>query len=302
MTTTWPRAAGWPTGSSPPRTGVEPAGALDGDGLRAVGRRPRRRRPGRRRAGCATDAQAVRFVEVTVNGPKTWSLAAALRPGDRRRPTTPRRTGRASRSSAGSPSTRRPGWGRAAGRCRCRWSGSRPRWCGTTPPVPVTRTATCTSRSTPGSWPPASGVACTRSGSATPRGDQRHRPRRRDERPGVPGRARRARLHPRPESGEVAELAPYVGAFSARAAQIGRNIDRYEAEWRSRAPRPGARPAAAAVVGPAGLGGGPTRQGRPHRRRRAGRPVERGAARPRLPTTRPPHGQAPDAWSRATGR
>ncbi len=28
-----------------------------------------------------TDDQAVRFVEVVVNGPKTWSLAAALQPG-----------------------------------------------------------------------------------------------------------------------------------------------------------------------------------------------------------------------------
>ncbi|KAA1426889.1 MobF family relaxase [Nocardioides antri] len=35
-----------------------------------------------------------------------------------------------------------------------------------------------------------------------------------------------------PETGEVAELASYAGAFSARAAQITRNIDRYEAEWR----------------------------------------------------------------------
>ena len=35
-----------------------------------------------------------------------------------------------------------------------------------------------------------------------------------------------------PESGEVVELAPYTGAFSARAAQITRNIDRYEAQWR----------------------------------------------------------------------
>jgi exodeoxyribonuclease V alpha subunit len=35
-----------------------------------------------------------------------------------------------------------------------------------------------------------------------------------------------------PTTGEVVELAPYVGAFSERAAQIGRNIDRYEAEWR----------------------------------------------------------------------
>jgi len=35
-----------------------------------------------------------------------------------------------------------------------------------------------------------------------------------------------------PESGEIRELAGFVGAFSARAAQIGRHLDRYEAEWR----------------------------------------------------------------------
>ena len=34
-------------------------------------------------------------------------------------------------------------------------------------------------------------------------------------------------------SGEVAELAPYVGAFSARTAQIRHNVERYEAEWRA---------------------------------------------------------------------
>jgi conjugative relaxase-like TrwC/TraI family protein len=32
-------------------------------------------------------------------------------------------------------------------------------------------------------------------------------------------------------TGEIQELAEYVGAFSARAAQIGRNLDRYEHEW-----------------------------------------------------------------------
>ena len=37
-------------------------------------------------------------------------------------------------------------------------------------------------------------------------------------------------------SGEVAQLAPYVGAFSARTSQIHRNIDRYEAEWRREHP------------------------------------------------------------------
>ncbi|MBF4764370.1 AAA family ATPase [Nocardioides islandensis] len=34
------------------------------------------------------------------------------------------------------------------------------------------------------------------------------------------------------ESGEVVELAPYVGRFSARTTQIRTNVDRYEAEWR----------------------------------------------------------------------
>ena len=34
------------------------------------------------------------------------------------------------------------------------------------------------------------------------------------------------------ESGEIRELRPFVGAFSARTAQIRRNIDHYEAQWR----------------------------------------------------------------------
>ncbi|MEO7942195.1 MAG: AAA family ATPase, partial [Marmoricola sp.] len=39
-----------------------------------------------------------------------------------------------------------------------------------------------------------------------------------------------------PETGEVAQLASYAGSFSARAAQITRNIDRYEAQWRTEHP------------------------------------------------------------------
>jgi exodeoxyribonuclease V alpha subunit len=35
------------------------------------------------------------------------------------------------------------------------------------------------------------------------------------------------------DAGEVNELAPYSGAFSHRTSQITRNIDRYEAEWRT---------------------------------------------------------------------
>jgi exodeoxyribonuclease V alpha subunit len=37
-------------------------------------------------------------------------------------------------------------------------------------------------------------------------------------------------------TGEARELAEFSGAFSARARQIGRNIDRYEAGWRDAHP------------------------------------------------------------------
>nr|WP_240619415.1 MobF family relaxase [Blastococcus sp. TF02-8] len=41
-------------------------------------------------------------------------------------------------------------------------------------------------------------------------------------------------------TGEIRELAPYIGPFSARAAQIGRNLDRYERDWK--AAHPGEQP------------------------------------------------------------
>lgn len=42
------------------------------------------------------------------------------------------------------------------------------------------------------------------------------------------------------EDGEVEQLAPYAGRFSQRASQITHNVDRYEAEWR--ADHPGEEP------------------------------------------------------------
>ena len=76
------------------------------------------------------------------------------------------------------------------------------------------------------------------------------------------------------DDGEIEQLAPYAGGFSQRAAQINRNIDRYEAAWRSRAPRPGARAATAPYLGPPRVGGRATRQGRAPQRRRPRRRVE----------------------------
>src|SRR5829696_2576608 len=45
------------------------------------------------------------------------------------------------------------------------------------------------------------------------------------------------------DDGEIEQLAPYAGLFSQRAAQIGRNVDRYEAAWRAEHPgqEPGPR-------------------------------------------------------------
>src|SRR3954463_3568457 len=37
-------------------------------------------------------------------------------------------------------------------------------------------------------------------------------------------------------TGEILELAAYIGPFSARAGQIGRNLDRYERDWRTAHP------------------------------------------------------------------
>ncbi|WP_245177146.1 MobF family relaxase [Geodermatophilus sp. DF01-2] len=44
-------------------------------------------------------------------------------------------------------------------------------------------------------------------------------------------------------TGEIRELAEYVGPFSARAAQIARNLDRYEREWTAAHPGEQAGPA-----------------------------------------------------------
>lgn len=45
------------------------------------------------------------------------------------------------------------------------------------------------------------------------------------------------------DNGEIQQLAPYAGRFSQRAAQINRNVDRYEAAWRAEHPdqEPGPR-------------------------------------------------------------
>jgi exodeoxyribonuclease V alpha subunit len=62
-----------------PKDGVQAASPLDGEGYEAwvAGLDPLTGEP---RGRLRTDASGVRFVEVTVNGPKTWSLGATLHP------------------------------------------------------------------------------------------------------------------------------------------------------------------------------------------------------------------------------
>ena len=183
---------------------------------------------------------ALRFVEVVVNGPKTWSLAASLHP----------EIAAAYDAAQERAAVEIIGWlaehstTRVGPRDRQVQvpveRGSRRRSSATTPRAPATPTATSTSRSTRRCSPWASGARSTRSAPATAS-------RRSTASATPPSCATRssARLSPRhgytlDEAGEVEQLAPYAGRFSQRASQITRNVDRYEAEWR--ADHPGEEP------------------------------------------------------------
>jgi len=82
------------------------------------------------------------------------------------------------------------------------------------------------------------------------------------------------------DTGEVVELASFTGPFSARAGQIRRNMDRYEAEWRVLGR---ARSKVAPVLGCPSLGRGPPGQGDPKGRSRSDAGLGAGAVRARLP-------------------
>jgi conjugative relaxase-like TrwC/TraI family protein len=84
-----------------------------------------------------------------------------------------------------------------------------------------------------------------------------------------------------PKTGEVVELASCGGAFSARARQIAQNIDTYEAQWRAE-PRRGAGASSSRRVGPPSLGRRAARQGRPDLGIRARTALGGGTERARL--------------------
>ncbi len=218
-----------------PDEGVTDLGMLDGDGYEqwVAGRDPE---SGQARDRRRENGNPVRFVEITVNGPKTWSLAAALNP----------EVSAAYDAAQDRAAEQVIGWVAEHATTR---AGQRNRQV----QVPVEKLEAVTVRHytsragdphrhlhlqvnarvfAVGQWRGLHTVGFRDSiealngiGHAAVMCDP-------DFRAALAG----AGFTLDPATSEIVELAPYVGAFSERAAQIGRNIDRYEAEWRSANP------------------------------------------------------------------
>jgi hypothetical protein len=218
---------------------VRAAGTLDGDAYEAwvAGFDPA---TGAAKGRLRSDDQAVRFVEVVVNGPKSWSLAAALHPEI------------AEAYDAAQD--------RAAGQV-IGWLGEHastrvgPR--GRQVQVPVQELEAVTVRHyTSRTGDPHRQLHLQINARVFAEGQWRgiHTVGVRDSLDAINGIGHAAVLTDpqfrtalaahgfsvNAESGEVVELARFVGPFSARAAQISRNVDRYEAQWRTA--HPGSEP------------------------------------------------------------
>ncbi|WP_246166204.1 MobF family relaxase [Nocardioides psychrotolerans] len=211
--------------------GVEAVGALDGDGYEAwvAGIDPLTGEP---RGRLRQDASAVRFVEVVVNGPKTWSLAAALDPA----------VAVAYDAAQDRAAGEIIGWLAQHATTRVGPRGRQVQ-------VPVERIEAATVRHyTSRAGDPHRHLHVQINARVWAAGKWRglHTVGVRDMIDAVNGIGHAAVMcDPQfrqvladrgfsvdAKSGEVNELAGFVGAFSARARQIGQNIARYEAAWR----------------------------------------------------------------------
>ncbi len=188
------------------------------------------------------DARALRFVEVVVNGPKSWSLAAALHPD----------IAAAYDAAMGRAAVEVIGWVAEHATTRV---GARGRQVQV--PVEMVEAAVVrhyTSRAgdphrhlhvqinarvfARGAWRGLHSVGIVDSiealngiGHAAVMCDPEFRA------------ALAARGYSLDDDGEIGQLAPHAAGFSQRAAQINRNVDRYEAAWRTEHPdqEPGPR-------------------------------------------------------------
>jgi hypothetical protein len=208
---------------------VQELAPLTGDGYEAwvAGLNPD---TGTARGRLRTDERAVRFIEVVVNGPKSWSLAAALHPD----------VAAAYDAAQDRAATQIIGW--LGERATTRVG---PRGGQVQVPVEVLEAVTVRHHTSRGGDPHrhlhlqvnarvfAAGrwrglhtvgvrdslAAVNGIGHAAVATDSRFRA------------ALASHGYTLSATGEVLQLAGYVGPFSARAAQIGRHRDRYEREW-----------------------------------------------------------------------
>jgi exodeoxyribonuclease V alpha subunit len=189
------------------------------------------------------DANALRFVEVTVNGPKTWSLAAALHP----------EISAALDEAQDKAAVEIVGWVAQHAATRIGPRGRQVQ-------VPVERIEAAVIRHyTSRAGDPHRHLHLQVNARVFAAGAWRglHSVGVRDMIEAINGIGHAA-VATDPEfravlasygftldaaTGEIEQLAPFVGAFSARTGQIHRNIDRYEAEWRREHPgeEPGPR-------------------------------------------------------------
>ena len=215
--------------------GVVSVGALDGDGYEAwvAGFDPLTGEP---RGRLRQDASAVRFVEVVVNGPKTWSLAAAVDP----------EVAVAYDAAQDRAAGEIIGWLAQHATTRVGPRGRQVQ-------VPVERIEAAVVRHyTSRAGDPHRHLHVQINARVWAEGKWRglHTVGVRDMIDAVNGIGHAAVMcDPQfrqmladhgftlnAQSGEVNELASFVGPFSARARQIGRNIERYETAWRETHP------------------------------------------------------------------
>lgn len=195
---------------------------------------------GSRKGRIRDDEHALRFVEVTVNGPKTWSLAAALHP----------EISAALDAAQNKAADEIVGWVAEHATTRVGPRGRQVQ-------IPVERIEAAVIRHfTSRAGDPHRHLHLQINARVNAAGAWRglHSVGLRDSIEAINGIGHaavatdpgfRAALAAHgftldAETGEIRELVQYVGAFSARTAQIRRNVDRYEAEWRSE--HPGAEP------------------------------------------------------------
>ncbi len=188
---------------------------------------------GRKKGRVRDDANALRFVEVTVNGPKTWSLAAALHP----------EISTALDEAQDKAANEIVGWVAQHATTRVGPRGRQVQ-------VPVEKIEAAVIRHyTSRAGDPHRHLHLQINARVWAAGGWRgiHSVGIRDSIEAINGIGHAAvatdpqfrsvlaahGLTLDPETSEIRELAPYVGAFSARTAQIRRNVERYEAAWRA---------------------------------------------------------------------